>query len=82
MAADPCIEVRVDSELATAMERARKQLAATEEPAALLRELALRGADSVDDESSRHAGVERLVAWSTTGEDAAALASVRDRAWR
>ena len=79
----PRIPVIEDPELAAALARAAPLVAARSKPA-LLRELALRGADQVVDEAARrNALLERLAEWSTDpdGLDWEAVREAHDRGW-
>jgi hypothetical protein len=77
------IAVTEDPELAAALRAVAPLVDAGIRPARLVRDLALRGADALLEEKGRHdAAIERLVAWSTSGDDAEALARARDDAWR
>ena len=79
----PRIPVIEDPELARALERARPLVDARSKPA-LLRALALRGAEQVMGEEARRAALlERLADWSTDPEglDWGAGREAHERGW-
>jgi hypothetical protein len=77
------IAITEDPELAAALRAFAPLVADDVNPARLVRDLALRGAGALLEEHGRRdAAIERLVTWSTSGEDADALLHVRDDAWR
>ena len=77
------IAITEDPELAAALRAVAPLVDENVKPARLVRDLALRGADALLEERDRRdAAIERLVAWSTSGEDGDALADARENAWR
>lgn len=77
------IGVELDGELAAALERARPLLNGSDDPAALLRALALLGAEGLS--AGPQDAAERLIAWSSGEQeppwDPEVLGRVDELAW-
>ncbi|MCP9489874.1 MAG: hypothetical protein MSC31_08345 [Solirubrobacteraceae bacterium MAG38_C4-C5] len=79
------IQVPADPELEAAVARGRRLVGASAPASQVVRALALRGADALDqDEAARRRATDFLVsvAEGTSGLDLEGLRTVRARAWR
>lgn len=79
------IQVPADPELEAAVARGRRLVGVSAPASQVVRALALRGADALDDdEAAQQRATDYLVsvAEGTSGLDLEGLRTVRDRAWR